>query len=527
MRKHFSSAVCAAALLLVAGAGTNVAFTPAIAQDVQVDFDTFHDQLAPYGDWVYSDRWGEVWIPTDVADDFHPYGTQGHWVDTDEYGWTWASDYEWGDIPFHYGRWVNDPDDGWMWIPGYVWSPGWVAWRHNGQYTGWMPLPPDDAFLGRPQPGVSVGINIGGVSISFGTEDQNYGYSRWYGPSYSEDRYAQNWVFVGTGHMADPDYRRYEAPRNNYTTIIHNTTNITNYTVVNNYIVNKSVDPRVVQQAGGHVQTVKVATVIKKPQFITRADTGVQIQQRARMDRPRGTGFANSAPKPSATVVQSLSTKVPPTHGGRAPMHVYTRDTVVKAALPEKAGGPVTTPEHGDHMTGPAMTGPAMTGPKDEKHDHTMTGPAMTGPAGEAKPEKPTHDNAMTGPAMTGPKEDKHDHTMTGPAMTGPAGETKPEKPAHDMTGPAMTGPEGTTTEPKHEKHMHETGPAMTGPSMSGPAVEPKEPKREMHAPAVDHPVETPKIEHAPVEHVVKTPAAPKTESAPPAEDHKKKPKPQ
>lgn len=75
-------------------------------------YNDFHDQLAQYGDWVYSDRWGEVWIPADVPDDFHPYSTAGHWVDTEDYGWIWQSDYRWGDIAFHYGRWVNDPYDG-------------------------------------------------------------------------------------------------------------------------------------------------------------------------------------------------------------------------------------------------------------------------------------------------------------------------------------------------------------------------------------------------------------------------------
>ena len=55
----------------------------------------------------------------------------------------------WGDVAFHYGRWVDDPEDGWLWIPGYTWSPGWVVWRSNGQYVGWMPAPPDRGVSGR------------------------------------------------------------------------------------------------------------------------------------------------------------------------------------------------------------------------------------------------------------------------------------------------------------------------------------------------------------------------------------------
>ena len=187
---------------------------------------------------------------------FIPIGTAGHWADTDEYGWTWVSDYDWGDIPFHYGRWVNDPDDGWLWIPGYVWSPGWVVWRTDGQYTGWMPMPPDDQFLGRGNDnGANLGIAVGGgglsFSIDFNNTDDYYGYSRWYGSDYNADRFAANWTFVNTGHIGDHDYRHYEAPRANYATIIHDGRNVTNYTIVNNYVVNKNVDVRDVERASG------------------------------------------------------------------------------------------------------------------------------------------------------------------------------------------------------------------------------------------------------------------------------------
>ena len=38
-----------------------------------VSFQSFHRTLSAHGDWVYSDRWGEVWVPADVPNDFHPY----------------------------------------------------------------------------------------------------------------------------------------------------------------------------------------------------------------------------------------------------------------------------------------------------------------------------------------------------------------------------------------------------------------------------------------------------------------------
>src|SRR5207253_6712933 len=123
-----------------------------------------------------------------------------------------------------YGRWVNDPDDGWLWIPGYIWSPGWVAWRSNDSFIGWTPLPPDDAFLeGR----VSVG-----VSFRFGGFDIGGLYARWYGPRFNERRFASNWVFLPAGFIAVPDYQRVVVRDPvRIVNIIHQTRNVTNYTV--------------------------------------------------------------------------------------------------------------------------------------------------------------------------------------------------------------------------------------------------------------------------------------------------------
>ena len=116
---------------------------------------------------------------------------------------------------------------------------------------------------------------------------------RWY-PGYDEDRFARNWVFVNTGHLADRDSQRYWAPRGNNVSIIRTTTNITNYTVVNNYVVNRGVDPRDVQRASGHpVEHVTLQQVIKRPQFVAQANKGVQIQTAAcARINPRGTGKA-------------------------------------------------------------------------------------------------------------------------------------------------------------------------------------------------------------------------------------------
>ena len=102
-----------------------------------INFNTFYDQLSPYGQWLNVPRFGRVWSYNEPG--FRPYATNGQWEDTDQ-GWYWNSNYEWGAIPFHYGRWELDPYYGWIWIPGYDYAPAWVVWSQTSDCYGWAPL---------------------------------------------------------------------------------------------------------------------------------------------------------------------------------------------------------------------------------------------------------------------------------------------------------------------------------------------------------------------------------------------------
>src|SRR6185436_6691266 len=73
------------------------------------------------------------------------YANNGHWIWTDD-GWFWASEYEWGWAPFHYGRWSYDDHLKWFWVPDVTWGPAWVTFRTGDAYYGWAPLPPG-AFI--------------------------------------------------------------------------------------------------------------------------------------------------------------------------------------------------------------------------------------------------------------------------------------------------------------------------------------------------------------------------------------------
>ena len=416
-----------ASVLLVSVVPFVAAAIPAQAQEqAAISFNSFHNQLAPYGDWVYSDRWGLVWQPADVPDDFRPYHSGGHWADTDRYGWTWVSDYEWGDIAFHYGRWVDDADDGWMWIPGYVWSPGWVVWRRNDRYTGWMAMPPDDEFLGgRGDVSVSVSFGRGGGSSNWNDASGYYGYSRWYGRNYDERRFAANWTFVGTGHMADRDYRPYIVDRSRTVNIFHETRNVTNYTVVNNYVVNRSINVHDVEAAGGHrVRSVAAASVFRRPNLVTTVDAGQRVRTHEIGFAPHGTGIANSAPPPPPAVVNKLSNQVARRHmggigakGGAAgkgpggPTHLFTKRSIANPAAVSQFHGKLHAGPMGATPAGTLLTptGPKglHAGPKGGALGATKMGPGtVAGPKGlHAGPKGGALGATKMGPGtVAGPK---------------------------------------------------------------------------------------------------------------------------
>ncbi|MDD5362007.1 MAG: hypothetical protein PHN88_07730 [Ignavibacteria bacterium] len=83
-----------------------------------------------------------IWVPDkkNINDNWTPY-TNGRWEWTN-YGWMWASDYQWGRVTYHYGRWWYSERYGWVWSPGYRWAPAWVYWSYSNEYTGWHPIGP-------------------------------------------------------------------------------------------------------------------------------------------------------------------------------------------------------------------------------------------------------------------------------------------------------------------------------------------------------------------------------------------------
>ena len=207
-----------------------------------ISFNTFYNELSPYGRWVNDINYGQVWIAD--APGFEPYYDNGHWIYT-SYGWTWVSDYPWGWAPFHYGRWTYLPTWGWAWVPGYEWGPAWVGWCQNDGYYGWAPLSP-------------------GIGFSFSYNSIPYNY----------------WRFVRQQYITGPQLR------NHIIRPERNRTEFRNVTVINNTQVTNNVT----YVAGPKREAVERITrqkITARPVAFTGTDERTRVDnQQVRMYRP-------------------------------------------------------------------------------------------------------------------------------------------------------------------------------------------------------------------------------------------------
>ncbi len=462
MNRYLKARLLASALAVAA---IPLALAPVAAQAearISIGFNYFHDNLSNYGDWVYSDRWGRVWRP-DVDADFRPY-SNGHWVYTDDYGWYWASREPFADITYHYGRWINDPDDGWLWIPGYVWSPAWVAWRSNGSVTGWMPLPPTEAFLDGDESSYDI------------SDSDDYGYRSWY-PDYDERNYASLWVFVGTRHIGDRDYHRYAVGRPRFANVFRRTRNVTNYRVENDHVVNRAIDLRSVQRAGGRVQVQRASVFVTRPQLVTRVDVGRQIQIRMRSEAPHGNGRANSAPRPSQQQIETLSPTI--RTRGPKPTNLMTRTTVERAHGQERPDA--QKPQAPQTVTPPnaAASKPDMPGAntreerrrlRDQNTPATAPNPPVAVQPDAQKPQPSVTaqpENAPRTPAGNMREERRRDREQVTPTGLPPANTSKPDDARPHGRGekpqetPAVTAPDRAIP-PTIEQHAPVKTPDVT-----------------------------------------------------------------
>ena len=212
--------------------------------DVDVGF--FYQELSPYGDWVYTHEYGWTWLPRNVRVGWRPY-YYGQWAPSD-YGWLWVSNEPFGWATYHFGRWALHPRFGWIWVPGRTWGPAWVSWQSGAGYIGWAPLPPEIGFE------FGVGLRLGNFNLSVVIQPHAY-------------TFVQERVFL------ERDPYRWAAPSARNVTIINNTTNITNYTVIEQRVVNRGIDVQRVERATGRrVKPLRVTETASGKQEAVRGD---------------------------------------------------------------------------------------------------------------------------------------------------------------------------------------------------------------------------------------------------------------
>src|SRR5450432_1499374 len=213
-----------AASLFIASCGPTIvvqsdSYESAPPSGEDVSYQSFYDELSPYGNWINYPGYGYVWSPN-AGPDFQPYASNGNWIYTNA-GWTWASNYNWGWAPFHYGRWFYENGYGWMWVPGNEWAPAWVSWRGGGDYYGWAPM---------------------GPRISNEVALSNY------------NPPANYWNFVPRQYMGNQNWHNYYVSGTRNVTIINNTTIINNYSGSNKarYAYAPGPDPNEVSRYSGN-----------------------------------------------------------------------------------------------------------------------------------------------------------------------------------------------------------------------------------------------------------------------------------
>jgi len=388
------------ASIFLAGLVTLAAPRPALGA-VQVSVSVFHQTLAPYGRWITSASYGDVWAPS-VAVGWQPY-VNGEWYYTD-CGWTWASSDPWGEIPFHYGTWVWDPGYGWVWVPGTVWSPAWVTWAYSDDFIGWAPVPPSFGF--------SVTGYVGSPVVLA----------------------ANRYVFVPTRQFVGVGVASVRVPLQQNTTIFANTTRTTRFQVSGGVLHNVGPAPqRIARVAGRRIDPVPVARAGVHP--VSLSQSGAAQGRRLAVVAPKAEraaaiskSSAASHTRPNRNVESSHAAasahpSQPPRHAPAKPEKAAAERAVSKPQKPERAA--VKTEKASSHAAKPAPRAqkPVAKPPKPEKPqpqpevarheasppEHvTAARPAPKPHAAQAHPQPPPHPQKPNTPKPKQPQKPPH-----------------------------------------------------------------------------------------------------------------------
>ncbi len=433
-----------------------------------------YDDLDDYGDWRDDSNYGHVWFPNQVAVGWAPYH-EGHWDWISPWGWTWVDDSSWGYAPFHYGRWVS-VGGRWGWVAGpvavqAVYAPALVVFIGGGPggwggNVGWFALGPREVYV--PSFHVSEAyvtrVNISSTTVTNVTVTNIY-----------------------------------------RTTIINDTTNVTNITYAN-----RSVQGAVMvvpQHAFVSAQPVAKVAVVVSARDIAAAPMSARVAVAPTRESVLGSKAATAgrvaAPPAAVASRQVVAKKTPPpppvpfakqqqalaAHPGQplARSEVQTlRPAASAAARPmvkvAPAGKPATpTVGHPANLPGsqPAAarpgqpaSAPAANQPMNRPGAQpapaerpAAAAPAQPNRAPAAQPTQPAPAQPANRPAMNQPN--------TRPEPAQPSSRPEPAKP--EVTQPAMN-----RTAPPPAAHPQAAAPAerpeqRTPPAASKPAAPPEQ----------------------------------------------------
>jgi len=435
-----------------------------------VDRGRFYRPLEPYGNWVWL-QGQYVWVPGNVGSSWRPY-TQGRWVFTDRYGWTWVSDEPFGWATYHYGRWGFSNRVGWFWVPGNRWAPAWVSWRSSPNYLAWAPLPP------TADEGLSINITVGNV------------------PDYY-------WAVVPNRDFLNPDLPRYIVrDRRRYDPILTDTRPLGNVTVVNNTVVNKVVNVNYVEQkTKKKVEVFKVDKVKDKDKSKRSRIKGNVVE----IFEPAAEAKTEIAAPTEAKPIEEVAAKSKTKEQGegaaateellvpeeiKKPLKAEEKASPPPPPPPAKDGAPATEAEEAPPPPPPPPAEEAApeqkkTGkPKTDKTaEPEETAPPPPAPAEDAAPPPPPDEEAVPEPKKPGKSKADKKEGPPPPPPPAPVEETAPPPPPPpaEEVAPQQKKP----GKPKTDK---KSPPEETLPPPPPPPVEETAPPPPPPPPALDEP---------------------------------------
>jgi hypothetical protein len=436
---------------------------------VSVSISFFQQELAPYGDWVVTSRYGHCWHPR-VHRHWRPYWN-GEWVWTD-YGWTWVSYDPWGDDPFHYGTWVwVDDDYGWCWEPGYVWAPAWVTWSYTDDFIGWAPVPAT----------FDIGVT-GYIGSPVVVAQTNYVFVPFSG-------------FVGTNISTVA-----VAPAQN-ATFLAGARNVTNFSVSGGVVHVADPPVSVVERASGKTIRKMGLTSISghaiKPAAI--AGAGLVAGKKMRVTAPASDrALAAKATAPKGAKPSMAAAK--PSKGLAKPSKSEAKPPRVASAKPSKGLAKPARAEAKPPKAASAKPSKAFAKPSraESKPPKAASAKPPKSFAKEAKPTKVAHGAPPSARGMKTSQPPKHaerttalSHREMAPqqaapraverhAAPPPRAEARPETHVarHEVPPPRMEAPQHAAPPPHAAAQPPHAGPPPQAAKPQGGAPEPK-PKKE------------------------------------------------